>query len=484
LPIAFTTARSAPRDVEVLGVPVFTEGPVPRSAGVSRKALAALGFEGKVGQTASVPQTGGPDVVVVGMGEPGQATAATLRSAAAALARASAKRTSVATGLTQATDLPLAAAAQAIVEGIVLAAYRYIALKSDQSSASTLERVVLLTDPARAKAVADGAERGQAIADAVTFARDLINAPPAHLTARQLGEVARQTAEERGLAVEVFEEDAITELGLGGLLAVNRGSVEPPRLVKLTYAPRNPQATVALVGKGITYDSGGISLKPSDAMHAIMKMDMSGAAAVLATLSVLPVLKPRVKVVGYLCCTDNMPSGSAFKLGDVITIRNGTTVEIHNTDAEGRLVLADGLSLAKEEQPDAVLDIATLTGAVMNALGLKIAGVMGNDDGLVGQVKAASDATDEKVWPLPLPPEYRKLLDSDIADLKNVGGPYAGALTAGLFLKEFVGDLPWAHLDIAGVMRSENDDGWLAKGGTAFGVRLLTELICSFRKAA
>jgi leucyl aminopeptidase len=484
LPIAFTTARSAPRDVEVVGVPVFTDGPVPRSAGVGRKALAALGFEGKVGQTAVVPQAGGPDVVVVGMGEPGQATAATLRSAAAALARASAKRISLATGLTQATDLPPAAAAQAIAEGVVLAAYRYVALKSDQSSASALERVVLLTDPARAKAVGDGAERGQAIADAVTFARDLINAPPAYLTARQLGEVARQTAEERGLAVEVFEEDAIAELGLGGLLAVNRGSVEPPRLVKLTYAPRNPQGAIALVGKGITYDSGGISLKPSDAMHAIMKMDMSGAAAVLATLSVLPVLKPRVKVVGYLCCTDNMPSGSAFKLGDVITIRNGTTVEIHNTDAEGRLVLADGLSLAKEEQPDAVLDIATLTGAVMNALGLKIAGVMGNDDGLVAQVKAASDATDEKVWPLPLPPEYRKLLDSDIADLKNVGGPYAGALTAGLFLKEFVGDLPWAHLDIAGVMRSENDDGWLAKGGTAFGVRLLTELVCSFRKPA
>ena len=212
------------------------------------------------------------------------------------------------------------------------------------------------------------------------------------LTARELAEVARQTAADRGLKVEVLDEDAMGELGLGGLLAVNQGSVEPPRLVKLTYTPRNPQATVALVGKGITYDSGGISLKPSDAMHAVMKMDMSGAAAVLATMSLLPALKPKVKVIGYLCCTDNMPSGSAFKLGDVLTIRNGKTVEIHNTDAEGRLVLADGLSLAAEEKPDAVLDIATLTGAVMGALGTKLAGVMGNDEAWIDQVEAGGQA--------------------------------------------------------------------------------------------
>jgi leucyl aminopeptidase len=481
--IEFATARVAPRDIEVLGVPVHTDGPVPRSASTSRKALAALGFEGKVGQTLVLPQTNGPDIIVVGVGEPGKVTTTSLRTAAAGLARAATKRASLATALIQASSGNPAEAAQAIAEGISMATYRYVDMKSDKSGRSALARVVLLTDPAKAKAVADGAERGAALAAAVRFARDLINTPPAHLTARQLAEVARQTAEERGLAVEVFDEDAITELGLGGLLAVNQGSTEPPRLVKLTDWPRNPQATVALVGKGITYDSGGLSLKPTDGMHQIMKMDMSGAAVVLAVLSVLPVLKPKVKVVGYLCCTDNMPSGSAFKLGDVLEIRNGRTVEIHNTDAEGRLVLADGLSLAVEEQPDAVLDIATLTGAVMRALGLKIAGVMGNDDALLTQVEAASARTDEQVWRLPLPPQYRKQLDSDVADLKNVGGAYGGALIAGLFLQEFVDGTPWAHLDIAGVMSSDADDGWLTKGGTGFGVRLLADLLCSFTKA-
>ena len=243
----------------------------------------------------------------------------------------------------------------------------------------------------------------------------------------------------------------MAEMGLGGILGVNRGSTAPPRLVKLTYSPRNPSGTVALVGKGVMYDSGGISLKPSDGMHVLMKMDMTGAAVVLATMSLLPVLKPKVKVIGYLCCTDNMPSGSAMKLGDVLTIRNGTTVEIHNTDAEGRLVLADGLSLALEEQPDAIVDIATLTGAVLGALGKKVAGVLGNDQGWVDQVLGASARTDERVWQLPLADDYRKLLDSNVADLKNVGGPYGGAITAALFLREFVGDVPWAHLDIAGV---------------------------------
>lgn len=482
--LAFTTARNIPRDIDVLGVPVHTEGPVPRSAGTSRKALAALGFEGKLGQTLVLPQPSGHDVVVVGLGEPGSATTATLRTASAALARAVAQRPSIATAMIQATEVPPAAAAQAIAEGMVMATYRYVELKTDKSGVPALASVVLLTDPARAKAVADGAERGRAIGEAVCFARDLVNSPPAHLTARKLADVATQTAEGTSLKVEVLEEDTIAELGLGGLLAVNQGSVEPPRLVKLTYAPRSPQATLALVGKGITYDSGGISLKPSDAMHVAMKMDMSGAAAVLATMSLLPVLKPKVKVIGYLCCTDNMPSGSAYKLGDVLRIRNGTTVEIHNTDAEGRLVLADGLSLAAEEEPDAIIDIATLTGAVMGALGLKLAGVMGNDDALLSQLQQASAETDEKVWRLPLPAEYRKLLDSDVADMKNVGGPYGGALVAGLFLQEFVAGRPWAHLDIAGVMRSETDDGWLAKGGTAFGVRLLAELVASYKKPA
>ena len=216
-------------------------------------------------------------------------------------------------------------------------------------------------------------------------------------------------------------------------------------------------------------------------MHALMKMDMSGAAAVLAAMSTLKALKVRAKVTAYLMCTDNMPSGSALKLGDVLTIRNGKTVEIHNTDAEGRLILADGLSLAAEDKPDAIVDIATLTGACLSALGQRIAGVLGNNQSWIDQVSAAAGRTDEPVWQLPLAKEYRKLLDSNVADLKNVGGPYGGVITSSLFLNEFVADVPWAHLDIAGPMNVDADDGWLSRGATGFGTRLLVDLVSEFR---
>ena len=219
-----------------------------------------------------------------------------------------------------------------------------------------------------------------------------------------------------------------------------------------------------LVGKGVMYDSGGISLKPSRRMHGMMKMDMSGAAAVLATMGALAALDCRPQVTGYLMCTDNLPSGSAMKLGDVLTFRNGKTAEILNTDAEGRLVLADGLSLAAESKPDAIVDIATLTGACVAALGQKMAGVFTNDEAFVARVKAAAAAADEPIWQLPLEKGYRNLIDSQVADMKNVGGPYGGAIIAALFLAEFVGDIPWAHLDIAGPMNSDADNGWLTQG--------------------
>jgi len=255
-------------------------------------------------------------------------------------------------------------------------------------------------------------------------------------------------------------------------------------MVKLTYAPRNPRAHLALVGKGVMYDSGGISLKPSNPMHALMKMDMSGAAAVLAAMTALRDLGCRSHVTAWLMCTDNMPSGSAMKLGDVLHIRNGKTVEIHNTDAEGRLILADGLSLAAEAEPDAIIDIATLTGAAMSALGQEMAAVIGSDDGVIERVRASSESVDEPVWQLPLARDrYRKLLDSVVADMKNVGGPYAGATTAAIFLSEFVGDVPWAHIDIAGPMNVDADAGWRSKGATGFGTRLLIDLALEFTPA-
>jgi leucyl aminopeptidase len=473
-PISFDTSRTAPKGTEVLGVPVHTSGPVPRSLGLNRASLEALGFEAKVGQAVALPARNGALIVAVGLGDAGAVTTSSLRTAAAALARAAAKRSWLATSLVDVEGVDARDAAQAVAEGIVLASYRYTALKAE-ATPSKLQRVTLLgADAGKAQA---GAARGLAAARATCLARDLANTPPDRLSARDLAVRAEELGRASGLAVEVFDEEAIAEMRLGGLLGVNRGSVEPPRLVKLTYEPRNPKGTVALVGKGVMYDSGGISLKPSDPMHAAMKMDMTGAAVVLAVMTALAALKPRVKVVGYLACTDNMPSGSALKLGDVLTIRNGKTVEIHNTDAEGRLLLADALTLAVEDGADAIVDIATLTGACLAALGTKIAGVMGNDDAWVAQLESAAKRSDEQVWRLPLPAEYRKLLDSDVADMKNVGGPYAGALTAGLFLQEFVSGKPWAHLDIAGPMRSEADEGWLTKGATAFGVRLLLELL-------
>ena len=282
-----------------------------------------------------------------------------------------------------------------------------------------------------------------------------------------------------GLEVEVFNRDQLAAMGCGGMVGVNKGSVEPPRMVRLRYTPRNPRGHLVLVGKGVMFDSGGLSIKPNDGMRT-MKMDMTGAAAVLAAMTTLKSLRCRAAVTGYMMCTDNLPSGSALNVGDVLTFRNGKTAEILNTDAEGRLVLADGLSMGVEDEPDAIVDIATLTGAMMGALGVKMAGVIGNDQPFVDRVKAASVDVDEQLWQLPLERSYRKLLDSNVADMKNVGGPFGGAILAALFLNEFVGDTPWAHLDIAGPMNVDADEGWLSRGATGFGTRLLIQLALDF----
>ena len=296
-----------------------------------------------------------------------------------------------------------------------------------------------------------------------------------------MADVARRLGADRGLEVEVFGKDELVEMECGGMLGVNAGSTEPPQMVKLTYEPEGDAgATLSMVGKGIMYDAGGLALKPADPVHAAMKNDMSGAGAILGAMANLGRLGCENKVIGYLCCTDNRPSGSAIAMGDVLTIRGGTTVEVANTDAEGRLVMADGLVLATEEPTDAIIDIATLTGAAMRALGTEIAQVMGNDEGLVAQIEAAAETTDEPVWKMPLARRYRKQLDSTVADIKNLGGANAGSITAGLFLEEFVDDKPWAHIDIAGVADNETDASWRPPGCTGFGARLLAEFALSF----
>ena len=323
--------------------------------------------------------------------------------------------------------------------------------------------------------------RGSTFAAVTALARDLANTPHNYMTASDIADIAVDLGAQAGFDVEVFDKDDLVELGCGGLLGVNRGSAEAPRMVKLTYTPAGePTGRVALVGKGIMYDSGGIALKPGDVSHAQMKNDMSGAGAILSAFTALGPLGATTAVTGYLMCTDNMPSGTATALGDVITMRGGKTVEVQNTDAEGRLVMADALVLSTEEPHDAVVDIATLTGACMRALGTQVAGVMGNHQGVIDQLTAAADATDESLWQLPLERRYRRELDSPVADLKNIGGANAGAITAALFLEEFVGGRPWAHLDIAGTAQADGDAGWQTAGCTGFGARLLVQFVLDF----
>ena len=295
-----------------------------------------------------------------------------------------------------------------------------------------------------------------------------------------MGEVAVELGQAAGLEVEVFGEEQLIEMGCGGILGVNLGSVDEPRLIKMAYRPDGATGHLALVGKGIMYDSGGISLKPSDESHAQMKNDMTGSAAILGAMTALRDLGCTAAVTAYLCCTDNMPSGSAMKLGDVLRMRNGTTVEVLNTDAEGRLVMADGLCLAVEDGADAIIDIATLTGACLRTLGVDIAGVMGNHEDLVEQVRAAGEVADEPVWELPLHRPYRSQLESPIADMTNMGGVNAGSITAALFLEEFVSGVPWAHVDIAGTAQQPAVRTWRNKGASGFGAKLLVELATRF----
>ena len=478
--IAFTASRQIPGDAQVLGVPVFAGRELPEGAGAELDLdfLARRKFEGKAGQTQALLADDGTTLVALGLGDKSELTVDGIRRAAAALVGASGTATSIATTLLAAIQptIDKKTASQAVAEGIALAAYRFNTYKSaDERPAIAAVTVVGGTQAAL--------DRGRRVAEAVALARDLVNEPAGTLTPSRLAALATEIAEREGLAVTILDEVAIENEGLGGLRGVSRGSDEPPRLIELVYEPTGrSRGTVAIVGKGITFDSGGLSLKTADGMMT-MKTDMAGGAAVLATMAALPALGVKTKVIGIIPTTENMPGGKAIKPGDVLKARNGKTIEVLNTDAEGRLVLADGLSLAVEADPDAIIDLATLTGAQVVALGRRIAGVMATNDALLEQVEVAAEKAGEPVWELPLPDIYRKDIDSEVADIKNIGRPgQAGTLIAGLFLREFVGDVPWVHIDIAGPARSDDDDGYLRKGATGFGVRTLVELLQAFSR--
>ena len=443
--------------------------------------LDGQGFEGKKGDVRALPGESGT-TYVVGLGPAAEVDATVLRFAAGALARAAKRHAALSVDLlgAAADGTSPADGAQAVTEGLVLGGYQFSTFKSDPKP-SALTKVHLIGGGG--KRAQDAIDRGLAIAEAVCWARDLENEPGGSLTPSELAKQAAAVGGRAGFEVTVWDEKEIRKQKLGGLLGVNRGSEQAPRFLRLELAPAKPRGTVALVGKGITFDSGGLSLKPSDGMVG-MKGDMGGAAAVLGAFRALAALGTKVRVIGFLPITDNMTGGDATRVGDVLTIRNGKTVEVLNTDAEGRLILADGLSLASEESPDAIVDLATLTGACIVALGDRTAGLMGNHEGWMGQVRAAADSVGEPVWPLPLPAHIRGRLDSELADLKNITDTrYGGALAAGIFLREFVGEgIPWAHLDIAGPADSHVVEGELVKGGTGFGVRTLVELLSSYTK--
>jgi leucyl aminopeptidase len=466
--------------VEAVAVPVTTDGDVPAELGCDRAALSRSGFSGRVGQALALPFGDGPALVAVGAGPDELVDQAVVRRAAAAFARAVPGDGVLAVRVPELPGVPVADTAAAIVEGILLARYRFD-MRGKPGGAVPVSEIFLQAAPEARADVRAGADRGLAHAAAALLSRDLANCPAADLTAVRMAEVAIEVGARSDLKVEVLDRDALVALGCGGLLGVNKGSVQPPRMIRLRYLPEGePTGRLALVGKGIMYDSGGISLKPSDASHSTMKNDMSGAGAVLAAMAQLRTLGCRSAVTGYLMCTDNMPSGSAMQLGDVLTIYGGTTVEVLNTDAEGRLVMADALVLAREEPLDAIVDIATLTGACLRTFGTEVAGVLGTNDLLVDQVRTAAAAADEPVWQLPLERRYRDQLDSEIADLTNMGGINAGSITAALFLEEFVGEVPWAHIDIAGTAWADRSAGWITRGATGFGARLLLDLALAF----
>ena len=450
--------------------------------------LGGIRFEGDLGAIARIPTRGraqAPLLYVVGLGKPDDQPAAgpaeTLRRAAGACARGATRDSTLA--IVVPGDLPNglsgAERGQAVTEGAGLGAYAFTPYRTKTADLPKIERVRLLAGEGLASEdVGKGMDQAEILVRATSLARDLINTPPADKRPPALAERMAEIAAEAGIEVRIHDQPALTEGGFGGILGVGQGSSEPPRLVELTYEPPGATGHVVLVGKGITFDSGGLSLKPSNAMNT-MKSDMSGAAAVVAAMSALPALGVATKVTGLVALAENMPSGTAIRVSDVLTHRGGKTVEVMNTDAEGRLVLADALSYGAEMAPDAMIDLATLTGAQVVALGTKISGLMSTDDGLADALRAAADAAGELIWPLPLHAEYADQLKSEVADLKNIGkAGQAGTIIAGLFLKEFVGDVPWAHLDIAGPAFTEDGDSYYTpKGGTGVGVRTLVRYL-------
>lgn len=452
---------------DLLVVPVLadrtpaTQNPAAPDIDALDRLLDMKDFSGKTGQTlfVSTPDGPAPEALLVGLGD--DLDLEGLRRAAGSVARVISGYGTVATLL---HDVDLEGAPEAVALGTHLGAYSFDEYRSEPKPRSFSTLVLLDAD----EDLDLGASA--AIAKGVVLARDLVNRPAKDKPPTAMADIA--TGLGSNVDVTVYDEQQIVEMGFGGLEAVNLGSDQPARMVVMSYKPEGAQKTVAFVGKGIVFDSGGLSIKPAAGMET-MKTDMSGAAAVMGAVQAIAEIGLKVNVIGITPLTENMTGGSAQRPGDVMRAYNGKTIEVLNTDAEGRLVLADGLGLAVEKEPDLIVDIATLTGACVVALGKKVGGLFSNDDDAADLVGSAAHAAGEKFWRLPIEAEYKKLVESEIADMKNIGGRWGGAITAAIILEEFVDDYPWVHLDIAGPARSESTEHYITKGASGYGVRTL-----------
>ncbi|MBI3324020.1 MAG: leucyl aminopeptidase [Candidatus Omnitrophica bacterium] len=487
--VQVVTVRREPREglriVAALEGQAKPERLLPERASRDRtlsSVLTGSGFRGALDETLFVPTKPGRWVLFVGLGKPKGLCLDRVRQLAATAARTARRRGFRGITIPVLEERALGAAgavAHAITEGALLGLYRYDHLKRvpKEEQGRRVETITLVAeDPQDVAVIRRAVEKAEVLASAVCLARDLINGPSNLVTPTYLAGQARTLAKQLRLRCSVLSFAQLQRRGFGGIVGVAKGSSHPAQFIVLEYAPAGARATVALCGKGITFDSGGISLKPAEKMEQ-MKYDMSGAAAVLGTIQAAARLKLPIRLIGIIAATENLPSGTAQKPGDVLRMLSGRTVEVINTDAEGRLVLADCLHYAKRYKPDCVIDLATLTGACVIALGGEAIGLFSKHDALIERMRRAGEATHERVWPMPLWEEYNRLIKSDIADAKNTGGREGGAITAAKFLQAFADGMPWIHLDIAGTAWTERDKPYVPKGAVGIGVRLLVNFL-------
>lgn len=452
-----------------------------RSNGVITSLIETGEFTGKSGESAYVHNPGDMKarrLLLVGAGKREEFTTDSVRKLAGTAARALRGKKARSFAFLRRSQLSIGEGAQAATEGALISLFDPDKYHTSDKTESRLEAMILAAPDTDLDEVKRAIERGRIIAEATNFAREVINEPANVMTPAELARRAEEVAKDYGLELDVLDEARMKDLGMGSLMGVAQGSAEPAKLIVLTYSPKAQSSeTIAIVGKGVTFDTGGISIKPSDGMEK-MKYDMAGGATTIGAMRAIAQLKPSVNVIGIVPAVENMPGGRAQRPGDVVRAMTGKTIEVINTDAEGRLILADAVAYARKLGATKIVDLATLTGAVSVALGDVYVAVLGTDQAWIDQVLAAGKKAGEKIWQLPLDKEYREQIKSEIADIKNVGGRKAGTITGAYFIREFVEDTPWAHLDIASTAWNENGKPHLAVGPTGVCLRTLVNLVC------